>query len=199
MITDIFEREVILENDRALLRPLQETDFETLLPFSLQEPEIWKYGLVTAAGEANLRNYITKAVKNREEKKEYPFIIYDKKVKAYAGSTRFYDIQQDYLTTQLGFTWYGKEFQRTGLNRHCKLLLLSFAFEDWGLLRVEFRADANNERSITAMKAIGCVEEGILRNHMPTANGSRRSSIVMSILKEEWLGGVKELLKSKLV
>src|SRR5204863_6064592 len=129
---------------------------ENLLPFSLKEPEIWKYGLVTAAGEENLRQYIDAAVKNLQDKKEYPFIVYDKKLNRYAGSTRFYDIQQAYLTTQLGFTWYGKEFQRTGLNRHCKLLLLSFVFEEWELERCEFRADANNERSITAMKAIGC-------------------------------------------
>jgi RimJ/RimL family protein N-acetyltransferase len=198
MIEDIFTREIVLENDRALLRPLQESDFENLLPFSLHEPEIWKYGLVTAAGEENLKSYISCAVKNREERKEYPFIIFDKKANAFAGSTRFYDIQQSYLTTQLGYTWYGKDFQRTGLNRHCKLLLLSFAFEEWGMLRVEFRADANNERSILAMKAIGCVEEGILRDHMPTASGARRSSIVLSILKKEWMNGGKELLINKL-
>ena len=198
MTENIFSREIVLENDRALLRPLQESDFNNLLSFSLNEPEIWNYGLVTAAGEENLRNYIANAVKNREEQKEYAFIIFDKQKNAHAGSTRFYDIQQSYLTTQLGYTWYGKDFQRTGLNRHCKLLLLSFAFEDWGMVRVEFRADANNERSIIAMKAIGCVEEGILRNHMPTANGNRRSSIVLSILKEEWLNGGKELLISKL-
>ncbi len=47
---------------------------------------------------------------------------------------------------QLGYTWYGKEFQRTGLNKQCKLLLLEFAFETLGLDRVEFRADANNAR-----------------------------------------------------
>jgi RimJ/RimL family protein N-acetyltransferase len=198
MTEDIFSREIVLENERALLRPLQGSDFRNLLTFSLNEPEIWKFGLVTAAGEENLRNYISTAVKNREEQKEYPFIIFDKQKNAYAGSTRFYDIQQSFLTTQLGYTWYGKDFQRTGLNRHCKLLLLSFAFEDWGMVRVGFRADANNERSITAMKAIGCREEGILRNHMPTANGNRRSSIVLSILKEEWEQGGKQLLMSKL-
>ena len=198
MLTDIFQRNPVLQNERALLRPLEENDFEHLLSFSLHEPEIWKYGLVTAAGEANLKNYIAAAVRNREEKKEYPFIIYDKKTASYAGSTRFYDIQQEYLTTQLGFTWYGKDFQRTGLNRHCKLLLLSFAFEDWGMERVEFRADENNQRSIDAMKAIGCVKEGILRNHMPTAHGTRRSSIVLSILKSEWQNGVRDSLKNKI-
>jgi N-acetyltransferase len=196
MIKDIFTNNPILENERVLLRPIEETDFENLLPFSLHEPDIWFYGLVTAAGEDNLRNYISTAVKNRNDKKEYPFIIFDKQANSYAGSTRFYDIQQPYLTTQLGYTWYGKAFQRTGLNRHCKLLLLTYVFEQWGLERCEFRADANNAKSIAAMKAIGCTEEGIFRNHMPTASGGRRDSIVLSILKNEWMGGVKDLLQA---
>ncbi len=195
MTKNIFHQQPTLENERILLRPIHESDFENLLPFSLQEPEIWKYGLVTAAGEDNLRNYIANAVKNRNEEKEYAFIVFDKKENKYAGSTRFYDIQQPWLTTQLGYTWYGKEFQRTGLNRHCKLLLLTYVFEEWGMERLEFRADANNAKSIASMKAIGCVEEGILRNHMPTAQGGRRDSIILSILKDEWVGRVKELIK----
>jgi RimJ/RimL family protein N-acetyltransferase len=197
MITDIFSHNIVLEEERALLRPLQESDFEYLLPYSLNEPDIWKYGLVTAAGEENLRNYINSAVKNRNNKTEYPFIVFDKKANTYAGSTRFYDIQQAFLTAQLGFTWYGQKFQRTGLNRHCKLLLLSFCFEEWGLERVEFRAHAENKKSIEAMKAIGCVEEGILRSQMPTVTGTRRDSAVLSILKNEWFNGGKELLKKK--
>jgi len=197
MPIDIFTHNPILENERVLLRPLQADDFDNLLPFSLNEPEIWTFGLVTAAGEENLRSYIASAIKNREEKKEYPFIVFDKQANHYAGSTRFYDIQQPWHTAQLGYTWYGKDFQRTGLNRHCKLLLLTYVFEAWGMERLEFRADANNARSIAAMKAIGCVEEGILRNHMPTAGGGRRDSIILSILKTEWFGGVKELLQQR--
>ncbi len=194
MIKDIFLQQPIFENERVLLRPIQESDFDNLLPFSLNEPEIWKFGLVTAAGEENLRNYLGSAVKNMNDKKEYPFIVFDKKANRYAGSTRFYDIQQPWLTAQLGYTWYGKDFQRTGLNRHCKLLLLTYVFEEWGMERLEFRADANNVRSVAAMKAIGCVEEGILRNHMPTAQDGRRDSIILSILKTEWQFSVKDHL-----
>ena len=197
MITDIFAHDYVLENERALLRPIEESDFENLLPYSLQEPEIWKYGLLTAAGEDNLRNYLKLAVNNRKEKKEYTFIVFDKNTNTYAGSTRFYDIQQTFLTTQLGYTWYGKDFQRTGLNRHCKLLILSFVFEEWGLERLEFRAHAQNFKSIEAMKAIGCVMEGTLRSHMPTVSGERRDSVVLSILKTEWLNGGKEKLAAK--
>jgi RimJ/RimL family protein N-acetyltransferase len=197
-LINIFDDKPILEDERVLLRAIQEDDIPHLLSFSLNEPEIWKYGLVTAAGEENLNKYVQAAVKNLQDQKEYPFIVYDKKMKAYAGSTRFYDIQQNFLTTQLGYTWYGKDFQRTGLNRHCKFLLLQYCFETWGLERVEFRADARNERSVTAMKAIGCVEEGILRNHMPTAQGGRRDSIILSILHTEWQSGVKEKISGML-
>jgi RimJ/RimL family protein N-acetyltransferase len=194
---DIFQHQPILEDERVLLRAIREDDFDNLLSFSLNEPEIWFYGLVTAAGKDNLRKYIDTAVKNLTDKKEYPFIVFDKQANKYAGSTRFYDIQQPWFTTQLGYTWYGKDFQRSGLNRHCKKLLLTYVFEVWGMERLEFRADANNAKSIAAMKAIGCVEEGIFRNHMPTASGGRRDSIILSILKTEWFSGVKDLLQQK--
>lgn len=99
---------------------------------------------------------------------------------------------------QLGFTWYGKAFQGTGLNKHCKYLLLNYAFETMDIERVEFRADNRNARSIAAMKSIGCKVEGILRSNGWTNTGERRDSIVLSILKEEWFSAVKKELKSKL-
>jgi len=64
--------------------------------------------------------------------------------------------------------------------------------------RIELRADARNERSVNAMKAIGCTPEGILRSHLPNNEGGRRDSIVLSILKDEWFGGVKEMLINKI-
>jgi len=100
--------------------------------------------------------------------------------------------------TLLGYTWYGKKFQRTGLNRHCKFLLLQFAFEEWGLERVEFRANIHNDRSIAAMKAIGCIQEGVFRDYMLDATGRRWSTVVLSILKEEWFSKTKEMLKNKI-
>ncbi|MGC4035333.1 MAG: GNAT family protein [Chitinophagaceae bacterium] len=195
---DIFSREFLLEDDRVLLRPLAPSDYSLLLPFAIEEPELWKYSMVSPAGADGMKVYIDGALKNKNAGTEYPFIVFDKKQKAYAGSTRFYDIQPANLSTQLGYTWYGKSFQRTGLNRHCKFLLLQFAFEEWGLERVEFRADANNERSIAAMKAIGCTVEGILRSHTPTFTGVRRNSIILSILKNEWFDHVKADLVKKI-
>ena len=194
-----FPQNTILEDDFVLLRPLQESDVENLLEIAINEPETWKYSLVPAHGKENLTKYIQQAVKSRENKTEFPFIVFDKKSGKYAGSTRFYDIQLPFKTLQLGYTWYGKDFRGTGLNKHCKFLLLQFAFETLGMERVEFRADNNNERSIAAMKSIGCKVEGILRNHMPTFGSEvRRDSIILSILRNEWFDEVKDNLKAKL-
>lgn len=191
-------KDYVLENNCILLRPLQASDCEHLRYFSQNQPEIWTYSLQKAAGEDNLKMYLEFAVKARERGTEYPFIVFDKKQQAYAGSTRFYDIQLQHQTLQLGFTWYGKEFQGTGLNKHCKFLLLQFAFEQIGMERVEFRADINNKRSIAAMKSIGCVEEGVLRSHANKVEGGRRDSIILSILKDEWFNTVKQNLLQKL-
>lgn len=194
-----FPQNIILEDDFVLLRPLELTDVDNLLDISLHEPETWEYSLVRANGKENLKNYIQIALKARENKTEFPFIVLDKKSGKYAGSTRFYDINMGFKTLQLGYTWYGKNFRGTGLNKHCKYLLLQFAFETLGMERVEFRADNNNQRSIAAMKSIGCKVEGIMRSNMPTFESDvRRDSIILSILKKEWFGEVKENLKSKL-
>ncbi|HTQ65150.1 MAG TPA: GNAT family protein [Puia sp.] len=193
----LFPENLILENERALLRPLQETDLELLLYFAEKEQDIWSYSMTVPAGENGMQQYIRTTIEQRNAKKEFPFIIFDKLANAYAGSSRFYDIQLENLTTQLGYTWYGKQFQRTGLNRHCKLLMLTYAFETWGMERVEFRANAKNERSVNAMKAIGCTVEGILRSNAIDTVG-RRDSIILSILKDEWFNGVKEDLVKKI-
>lgn len=193
-----FSDNVTLEDERVILRPLQLADDEHLIPFSLTEPELWKYSTTPPVGPGGMRSYIRAAVEARNAGKEYPFIVFDKQVQRYAGSTRFYDIQLSNSMLQLGYTWYGKEFQGTGLNKHCKYLLLQFAFERMQMERVEFRAAHTNERSIAAMKSIGCTVEGIMRSCAANADGTRRSSIILSILKDEWFGTVKENLRKRL-
>jgi RimJ/RimL family protein N-acetyltransferase len=190
-------KEIILENERVLLRPLKTEDRSHLLGFSLKEPELWTYSLTPAHGEKHLDSYLALAETKKEQGNSYPFIVFDKKANAYAGSTRFYDIQPIHNTVQLGYTWYGKDFQRTGLNQNCKYLLLEFAFETIGVERVEFRADAQNARSVTAMKNLGCTYEGILRSNCASLT-DRRDSIVLSILKNEWYDAVKPSLLLKL-
>ena len=190
-----FKSDLILENERVQLRPLSFTDHAFLLPFSLKEPALWTYSLTSAAGEEKLEKYLQAALQLREEETDYPFLVYDKKNEKIAGSTRFYSINFHHKTLSIGYTWYGKEFQRTGLNRHCKLLLLTHAFEVLEMERVEFRADAKNAKSITAMQGIGCTHEGRLSNDCASETG-RRDSVVFSIIRNEWQN-IKKALMAK--
>ncbi len=188
----------VLEDEHVLLRPLKHSDIEFLLPFAINEPGTWQYSLISASGKEGMTTYIHNALAGRDLGKEYPFIVYDKKSGEYAGCTRFYDIQPANLTLQLGYTWYGEKFRGTGTNKHCKYLLLQFAFETLNMERVEFRADARNAKSLAAMKSIGCTLEGILRSHAPLQDGTRRDSAVLSILKSEWENDIKANLQSRL-
>jgi len=193
-----FESDIILENERVLLRPLVLSDGSLLAHYVEEEPDLWKYSLVAIDNSADLENYIQTAVEAREHKTAYAFIVFDKLLNEYVGCTRFYDMQLAYQTTQLGYTWYSKKCWGTKLNENCKHLLLEFAFDQMGLERVEFRADNNNKRSIAAMQKIGCTVEGVLRNHLPMPNGKRRDSIVLSILKEQWNASLKQALAAQL-
>lgn len=188
---------VILENKRAKLRPMSVSDFDALLFYSMNEPDLWKYSLTRGDGAENLTNYMNAALEDRKINRSLPFVVIDKQTNKICGSTRFYDYQSVHNTIQLGYTWYGKEYHGTGLNKNCKLLLLQHAFENWKLDRVEFRADFENKRSIAAMKSIGCIEEGVLRSNCASPTG-RRDSIVLSILKDEWIKETKQKLSKKI-
>lgn len=192
-----FKSDIVLENDRVLLRPLKIDDYDILVNFAINEPDLWTYSLMPANSPENMKIYIEKALQQKEDETAYPFIVFDKLKNAYTGSTRFYDYQAFHNTVQLGYTWYGKAYQGTGMNKNCKFLMLQYAFETLGLNRVEFRADATNARSIAAMKSIGCTPEGILRSNCKSIDG-RRDSIVLSILKNEWNDTVKNILEEKL-
>jgi RimJ/RimL family protein N-acetyltransferase len=193
-----FTKEIILENERVLLRPLQLSDGSLLSHYVEEEPELWQYSLAAITNTKDLEKYIQSAIEARENKTSYAFIVFDKLLNDYVGCTRFYDIQLNFQTTQIGYTWYSKKCWGTKLNENCKYLLLEFAFDQMGFERVEFRADNNNKRSIAAMQKIGCTVEGVLRNHLPIPNGKRRDSIVLSILKEDWNASLKQALAAQL-
>jgi RimJ/RimL family protein N-acetyltransferase len=115
-----------------------------------------------------------------------------------AGATRYLDIRPAHRGLEIGGTWYGVEFQRTRVNTEAKYLLLKHAFETLDAIRVQFKADARNERSLLAIERLGAQREGILRNHMVLDNGLFRDSVYFSILASEW-PGVKQRLEDKLV
>lgn len=111
------------------------------------------------------------------------------------GSTRYLNIRPDHRSLEIGWTWLGQDWQRTAVNTEVKFLLLSHAFERLGCVRVEFKADARNERSQRALERIGATLEGVLRNHMIVQNNYVRDSVYFSVVDSEWLDVKKRLQK----
>lgn len=194
-----FTKDYSLEDAIVLLKPLQESHIPELLNIA-NEPNIWDYSFVKGDGLENLTHYVRATIKARENKKEYPFVVIDKRHNAIVGCTRFCDITPFLHNTRLGYTWYGQQFQGTGLNKHCKYLLFEFAFNTMNMQRIGLGAYIENKRSIAAMKSVGCVEEGKYRKALPSPSGEGRSdAILFSLLKDEWIASKKETLKQKLI
>ena len=166
--------------------------------FTASDPSIWKYMLYgDIESERDVENWVRDMLQRAESGSDLPFaVIYLATGKA-IGATRYLEIRPQHKGLEIGGTWYGLEYQRTGVNTECKYLLLKHAFETLGCVRVQFKSDSRNEKSIAAIKRIGAKPEGILRNHMILSDGTLRHSAYFSILDREW-SEVKKRLEEKL-
>ncbi len=181
-----YKKEITLENSFVLLSPLKFSDINNLLKIATEEKELLQYSPLPIFSEKLLTNYVVKSIKEKENRTRYSFTIFDKNKNSYAGSTSFMNISNVDSRLEIGSTWIGKEFQRTGLNRSCKYLLLNFAFDEVGAERVELKTDERNVSSRKAIEKIGGQFEGILRSHTLMFDGFRRNTVYYSILKNEW-------------
>jgi N-acetyltransferase len=181
-----FEKDIILENDRVLLRPIKINDHSFLLGVAMQDPGLLQYSSYRIHSSELLKNYISHSLLERTSHIRYPLVIFDKKKKAYAGSTSFANVSNADKRLEIGWTWLAKDFQQTGLNANCKLLLLQYAFEELEFERVEIKTDERNLISRRAIEKLGAVYEGALRSHIAMPDGFRRTTVYYSILKDEW-------------
>lgn len=168
------------------LEPLAYTHAGDLF-HSCADPEVWEH-LPTALprSEEEFRREIWSALAQRDAGLREPFAVIDQATDRAIGSTSFLDIVPDEFRLEIGWTYYSRDHWRTGVNTECKLLLLTEAFEARGCQRVAFKTDIRNERSQQAIERIGAQREGVLRNHRLRPDGSWRSSVLYSILAEEW-------------
>ncbi len=102
------------------------------------------------------------------------------------GMTTYMNLDEKNRRLEIGSTWIGPQAQRTGINRAAKLLLLTRAFDDLGCIAVEFRTHWHNHQSRAAIARLGAKQDGVLRSHMLLPDGSRRDTVVFSILDHEW-------------
>ncbi len=113
------------------------------------------------------------------------------------GSTSYLDISPSNSRLEIGSTWLAPQWWRTPINTECKLLLLQHAFEQLGCTRVQLKTDLRNTRSQQAIERLGAVREAVLRNHMVMSDGYWRTTVMYSLLPDEW-PPVRERLKARL-
>jgi RimJ/RimL family protein N-acetyltransferase len=178
--------DLVLETSRTLLRPLSMDDFDAFLELAKPDLEMWEYFTLNLGDEKQLNRWFEMAFADRAANTRRPFTIIDKQNGKIAGSSSLGNISMHDLRAEIGWSWLGKDFRSSGLNKHAKFAMMRYAFDELDFERIEFKTDVLNARARQGLKNVGGVEEGVLRSHMTMWNNRRRSSIYYSVLKNEW-------------
>ena len=185
MSSEILQSEIILENKKVLLIPF-ESERNIELKEIIFDDEIWKYMGMFVRNDQDFENYIKSTLKQKADGICYPFLIIDKATNKVAGSTRYGYLNHASQKCEIGWTWYGKAFQGTGLNQACKFELLHFGFEKIQFRRIQFSADLENIRSQKAIVKLGAIKEGVFRNNYVDSEENSKDDVYFSIISEEW-------------
>jgi N-acetyltransferase len=176
---------VQLEGHGVRLEPLTAGHQEGLMA-AAADGRLWELWFTSVPGPAQAAEYIGDALEGQRAGHMLPWAVRDLATGRVAGSTRFHDIAAAIDRIEIGYTWYGSQWQRTHVNTACKLLLLTHAFEELGCKVVGFRTDNFNFASQRAIQALGARKDGVIRHHYPRRDGSVRDSVMYSILAGEW-------------
>jgi RimJ/RimL family protein N-acetyltransferase len=200
----------VLQGKHVRLEPLQPSHAEALATAAAADPTLYRWTTAPQTA-AEAADYIAAALATRDAGKALPFVTIRVDDGAVIGSTRFFDLETWAWPAgharhgrnvpdvcEIGYTWLTQSAIRTAANSEAKFLMLSHAFENWGVLRVCFHTDARNLRSQVAIARIGGVKEGILRAHRMAADFTARDSARFSIIAKEW-PGVKQRLRRMLL
>ncbi|PLW81924.1 GNAT family N-acetyltransferase [Kineobactrum sediminis] len=173
----------VLRGDVVHLEPLCQDHAQGLFLRGRHVPD-WAYMPRSCFVDiADTRQWIDEALAATDQQ---AWVIVENAKGKIVGSSRYLNISAEHRSLEIGWTWLGQEWQRTGVNTEAKLLLLQHAFERRHCLRVEFKVDARNLRSQRALERIGAVREGVLRKHRIVQNDFARDSVFFSVVDTEW-------------
>jgi len=176
---------VTLTGTKVLLEPLS-LEYKDGMIEAVKDGELWKLWYTSVPSPETTEKYIHKAMDMRKKAGAMPFIILDKETSKVIGCTRYFNVDEENQRLEIGYTWYSKSYQRTSVNTECKYLLLSHAFEKLDAIAVEFRTHWHNHKSRAAIARLGAKQDGVLRNHVKSPDGSYRDTVVFSIINVEW-------------
>jgi len=185
-----------LRGKSVYLQPLRPADKEVLRPLARDE-RLWEFTktlLIDHRFDQHFDDYFSLAI-HLPETGNQAFVIRRVSDDAVIGMTRTFMIEPKERRLEIGHTWYIPSVWGKVYNKECKLLLLQYIFEILKFNRVEFKVAHQNIRSQRAVEKIGGVKEGILRKHVIRNDGSRRDTVVFSIIDEEWPEKKQKLLQ----
>jgi len=176
---------IILKDDHYTLRPLSQEYHDDLVE-AANDGELWKLWYTFVPEPLKMRENIDLRLSMQAAGTMLPFVVINNQTNKAVGMTTYLNIEKAHERVEIGGTWYGKSYQRTGLNTACKLLMLTHAFESMNCIAVEFRTHAFNRQSQRGIERLGAKLDGILRNHMIMPNKTLRDTYVYSIIASEW-------------
>lgn len=156
------------------------------LEAQVYEPDIWTYFVARIDAPEDFETFMRMGLADTAAGTRYVYVVIDKASGRVAGCMCYGSLAEADRRLEIGWSWLGKEFRGTGLNRWAKLALLSQAFDKLDAERVEFKTDILNERARRGLRNIGAVEEGVLRSFNVMPGGRRRDAIFYSVLRNEW-------------
>ncbi|MEM6964154.1 MAG: GNAT family protein [Bacteroidota bacterium] len=180
-----WENPTVLEGKKVILAPLEKEHKYDLIA-AAKDGNLWELWYTSVPSENNIDEYINAALRHRQNKTALPFVVIHKATNSIIGSTRYCNVDRVNRRVEIGYTWYAKSFQRTGINTECKYLLLQHAFETYETIAVQFQTNWFNYKSRNAILRLGAKQDGVLRNHRIDQNGYLRDTVVFSIINSEW-------------
>jgi RimJ/RimL family protein N-acetyltransferase len=187
--------DLALETQRVILRPLAISDYDTFLSLAKEDEDMWFYFSLNLANEKQLQKWFEMAFADKAANTRRPFTIIDKQTGQITGSSSLGNISMYDLRAEIGWSWLGKNFRSTGINKNAKYAMMRYAFDELNFERIEFKTDEQNARARKGLENVGGIAEGVLRSHMTMWNNRRRSSIYYSVLKSEWPGLKQTIFK----
>jgi len=184
-VAERFVAPVTLSGAYVTLEPLAQAHLDGIRA-AASDGELWRLWYTSVPAPERTEAWLATALAMRERLGAMPFAVRDNASGAIVGSTRYFNVDAANRRLEIGHTWYAKRAQRTPINTECKVLLLTHAFEALRCVAVEFRTHWFNHASRTAIARLGAKQDGVLRNHQLMPDGSRRDTVVFSILDSEW-------------
>jgi len=156
------------------------------LESAAHDGELWKLRVTSVPAPGETQAYVEAALKGQAEGHMLPFVVIDVGTDRVIGSTRYHDIVPAVERLEIGYTWYGRSWQRTHVNTSCKLLLMQHAFSTLGAKLVGWRTDNYNFASQKAIERLGAKKDGVLRHHALRRDGTVRDTVMYSVAAGEW-------------